>query len=80
MYNIKSNLIAVLFFVVGYSTTTFAQAESFEMTLQQAQGYAIQNSYMSITADKEVQIADSQVLETIGTGLHKVNASANFKQ
>ena len=80
MYNIKSNLIAVLFFVVGYSTTTSAQAESFEMTLQQAQGYAIQNSYMSITADKDVQIADSQVLETIGTGLPQVNASANFQK
>lgn len=80
MYNIKSNLIAVLFFVVGYSTTTSAQAESFEMTLQQAQGYAIQNSYMSITADKDVQIADRQVLETIGTGLPQVNASANFQK
>jgi outer membrane protein len=80
MYNIKSNLIAVLFFVVGYSTTTFAQAESFEMTLQQAQGYAIQNSYMSITAEKDVQIADRQVLETIGTGLPQVNASANFQK
>jgi outer membrane protein TolC len=80
MYNIKSNLIAVLFFVVGYSTTTFAQAESFEMTLQHAQGYAIQNSYMSITAEKDVQIADRQVLETIGTGLPQVNASANFQK
>jgi len=80
MYNIKSNLIAVLFLAVGYSTTTFAQAESFEMTLQQAQGYAIQNSYMSITADKDVQIADRQVLETIGTGLPQVNASANFQK
>ncbi|MFT5667116.1 MAG: outer membrane protein [Vicingaceae bacterium] len=80
MYNIKSNLIAVLFFVFGYSTTTSAQAESFEMTLQQAQGYAIQNSYMSITADKDVQIADRQVLETIGTGLPQVNASANFQK
>jgi outer membrane protein TolC len=80
MYNIKSNLIAVLFFVFGYSTTTSAQAESFEMTLQQAQGYAIQNSYMSITAEKDVQIADRQVLETIGTGLPQVNASANFQK
>jgi outer membrane protein TolC len=80
MYNIKPNLIAVLFWAVGYSATTFAQAESFEMTLQQAQGYAIQNSYMSITADKDVQIADRQVLETIGTGLPQVNASANFQK
>ena len=80
MYNIKPNLIVVLFLAVGYSTATFAQAESFEMTLQQAQGYAIQNSYMSITADKDVQIADRQVLETIGTGLPQVNASANFQK
>lgn len=80
MYNIKSNLIAVLFLVVGYSSTGFAQAESFEFTLQEAQNYAIKNSYMSINADKDVQIADNKVLETIGTGLPQINASGSFQR
>lgn len=79
MYNIKSNLIAVLFLVVGHSATGFAQAETFEFTLQEAQSYAIKNSYMSLNADKDVQIADRKVLETIGTGLPQINASGSYQ-
>ncbi len=80
MYNIKPNLIAVLFLVVGYSSTGFAQAESFDFTLQEAQNYAIKNSYMSLNADKDVQIADKKVSETIGTGLPQINATGSFQR
>ena len=80
MYNIKPNLIAVLFLLVGYSSTGFAQAESFEFTLQEAQNYAIKNSYMSLNADKDVQIADKKVSETIGTGLPQINATGSFQR
>ena len=48
MYKIKSNLVAALFLVIGYSATAIAQAETVEFTLEEAQNYAIENSYMSI--------------------------------
>ena len=80
MYKIKSNLVAALFLVIGYSATAIAQAETVEFTLEEAQNYAIENSYMSINANKDVQIADKKVLETIGTGLPQINATANYQQ
>ena len=69
-----------LFFVAGYYSTVVAQSETLEYTLEEAKSYAIKNSYMSINADKDVQIADKKVLETIGTGLPQINASANYQQ
>jgi len=80
MYNIKPNLIVLLFLVVGFSSVVLAQAESFEFSLQEAQSYAISNSYKSINAGKDVQIADKKVLETIGTGLPQINASGSYQQ
>ena len=80
MYNMKRNLITLLFLVVGFSSTALAQGESFEFSLQEAQNYAIKNSYMSINADKDVQIADRKVLETIGTGLPQIDASGSYQR
>ena len=80
MYKIKPKLIVLLLVAMGFSIAASAQAESFEFSLEEAQNYAIKNSYMSISADKDVQIADKKVLETIGTGLPQINASANYQK
>ena len=80
MYKIKPTLMLALFLVAVYSSTAVAQGETFEFTLEEAQSYSIKNSYMSINADKDVQIADKKVLETIGSGLPQINASANYQQ
>ena len=80
MYNIKLNLIALLFVVAGFSSAALAQAESFEFSLPEAQSYAVKNSYLSLNADKDVEIADRKVLETIGTGLPQISASGSFQK
>lgn len=81
MYKIKPNLIA-LFFLLGINTNSevFGQTEQFSFSLEEAQNYAITNSYLSITADKDVTIADRKVLETIGTGLPQVNLTGNYQR
>ena len=80
MYKMKPNFLAILILLLTCTSSAFAQAESFEMSLAQAQDYAIKNSYMSLNADKDVQIADKKVLETIGTGLPQINASGSFQK
>ncbi|MBL4707997.1 MAG: TolC family protein [Flavobacteriales bacterium] len=81
MYKIKTKLIAIaLLLGVNFSTGVFGQTETLSFSLEEAQNYAIKNSYLSITADKDVEIADRKVLETIGTGLPQVNLTGNYQR
>lgn len=81
MYNIKPSLIALLLLLgLNVSSGVYGQAEAMSFSLEEAQNYAIKNSYMSISADKDVEIADRKVLETIGTGLPQINATGNYQR
>ena len=78
----KLKKLITTFLLTALISTSSAQdgKESFEFTLQDAQKYAIENSYMSINAKKEVLKSEKKVDETIGTGLPQISATGNYQQ
>jgi outer membrane protein TolC len=58
----------------------FAQATSYSFTLEEAQKYAVEHSYMSQSSQKEVLKSQKKVNETIGTGLPQVSATGNYQR
>ena len=62
------------------SFNLFSQAEgSLSFNLEEAQNYAVQNSYMSINAKKDIEISERKVKETISTGLPQVNGGVSYQ-
>lgn len=71
----------VLVFLISSAFLSFAQSEGAQaFTLQQAQQFAIKNSYMSINAQKEILKSEKKVDETIGTGLPQISATGTFQK
>jgi len=54
--------------------------EKLQFTLEQAQRYGIEHSYLSQSASMEVQKSKRKVKETIAMGLPQVNATGNYQK
>jgi len=67
-------LLALLFFSAGLS----AQEEPVAFTLEEAQQYAMQNSFVLVNSQRDVRAAQKKVWETITIGLPQVTGSANY--
>ena len=73
----KQQFILPLFLFLGLLAQ--AQESSFSFSLAEAQQYAIEHSYQSQTANKEVEKSKRKVKETISTGLPQINASGSYQ-
>ncbi|MFW5774244.1 MAG: TolC family protein [Tangfeifania sp.] len=67
-------LLALLFFNAGVQ----AQEEPVAFTLEEAQQYAMQNSYVLQNSQRDIRSAQKEVWETITIGLPQVSGSANY--
>lgn len=56
------------------------ETNSNSFSLEEAQQYAVENSYMNINARREVKKSEKKVNETIGTGLPQISATGNYQQ
>lgn len=79
MYKVQLQQLCLLVFI-SFGTSAIAQENSLSFSLAEAQQYAIEHSYQSQTAEKEVLKSKRKVKETISTGLPQVNANANYQQ
>ena len=70
----KSILIG---FVLAFAVNPL-KADTLKLSLQEAIAYAIENSYQSQLAAKDVQKSKQKVKETISMGLPQVNAEASY--
>ena len=50
-----------------------------KFTLEEAQKYAVQNSYASVESQLNIENAERKVKETIAIGLPQINASGTFQ-
>lgn len=74
----KNLLLSLSLFFIG--PVIQAQSEEvYKFSLQEAQAYAVENSYQTRLAAMEVEKSQKKVRETIGTGLPQVNASASYQ-
>lgn len=67
-------LLMLLFFSAGLS----AQDESVAFTLEEAQQYAMENSYVLQNSQRDIRVAQKEVWKIISTGLPQVSGSANY--
>ncbi len=67
-------LLTLLFLSVGLS----AQNEPVAFTLEEAQQYAMGNSYVLQNSQRDIRAAQKKVWETITIGLPQVSGSANY--
>ena len=67
-------LLVLLFFSAGLS----AQEKPVSFTLEEAQQYAMENSFVLQNSQLDIRVAQKQVWETISTGLPQVSGSANY--
>lgn len=73
----KQQFLLPLFLFLGLLAQS--QEGSFSFSLAEAQQYAIEHSYQSQTANKEVEKSKRKVKETISTGLPQINASGSYQ-
>jgi outer membrane protein TolC len=71
---IAISLLSLLFLPVNGQDST----QTYEFTLKQAQDYAVLNSYQTLAASKDVEIAEKRVWETIAIGLPQVAGNAGY--
>ncbi|RUT73150.1 TolC family protein [Ancylomarina longa] len=76
----KNILLSALVIFLGFgSPTAKAQTESIgTFSLQEAQNYALENSYSVKGTDYDLKVARKKVWETIADGLPQINASADY--
>lgn len=74
--NFKS-ILALWVFIISFASSGL-QAQPKSFTLQQAQDYAVKNSYTSKSAAYDVQIARKKVIETLAQGLPQIDASLDY--
>ncbi len=72
--------ITLLSLLVLLSYSTNAQESSMKFSLEEAQKYALENSYMSKSANLEVEKSNKKVKETIGTGLPQINGTGTYQK
>lgn len=80
MYKSKQLKSWLLVLLVSSSLMSFSQKGGQAFTLQQAQQFALENSYMSINAKREILKSKKKVDETIGTGLPQISATGNYQK
>lgn len=71
----KKHLFLVLFFTLF---GVFAQEKKYSLSLDEAIKFALENSYTSRNANKEVAKAIQQKWETIAVGLPQINGELNY--
>jgi outer membrane protein TolC len=68
----------LLFAFLGLSAQNTEPAKSYEFTLQEAINFAIDSSYATINARRDIAIALKEKWETTARGLPQINGSANY--
>jgi len=68
----------LLFAFLGLSAQDTEPAKSYEFTLQEAINFAIDSSYATINARRDIAIALKEKWETTARGLPQINGSANY--
>lgn len=74
--NSKIYLFLVAVMLIGFSGR--AQDDSLTFSLEEAQSYAMENSYVLRNTKMEIDIAQKRVWEAISTGLPQVDGTANY--
>ncbi len=71
----KWHVLLIMSLFITFSATA---QKSMQMSLQQAQDFAVENNYQMQTARLDLDVADLSVWETLSAGLPQVNASASL--
>jgi outer membrane protein TolC len=79
MQNRNHYFFLLLAAILPFSSLHAQKGEELKFSLEEAQAYALENSYQSRSAKLEVEKSQKKVNETIGTGLPQVNASASYQ-
>ncbi len=75
----KSKLLLILVFAAGMLSHRIAGAQqAWQFTLQEANDYAMKNSYVVKNSGLDVNKARKKVWETIATGLPQISGSMNY--
>ena len=72
------SLSLLLFAFLGVSAQNTEPPKSYEFTLQEAINFAIDSSYATINARRDIAIALKEKWETTARGLPQINGSANY--
>ncbi|KAA3643743.1 MAG: TolC family protein [Bacteroidetes bacterium] len=75
----KVNLLLIVSLLLSANGIN-AQEAALSFTLQEAQEYAVKNSYQAKLAQKDVEKSERKVKETISTGLPQINGAVNYQQ
>ena len=75
----KISLSLFIFTFLGLSAQNPEPPENYEFTLQEAIDFAIDSSYATINARRDVAIALKQKWETTADGLPQINAGVNYE-
>lgn len=74
----KSYLLFGLAMIITCSIT-YGQADSvLELSLTEAQDYAIQNYYLTVNAEMDIEAAKKKVMETTAVGLPHISGGADY--
>lgn len=67
-----------LFLIIFFLGITAKGQETLRLSLQEAIDYALENSYASINASRDIAIAKKKNWETIATGLPQIDANVEY--
>ncbi len=79
---IKQVIVYCLLFIANCSLFTAFAGDTTKLkvfTLKEAQDYAIKNSYKTINAARDIEIAKKQVWQITGIGLPQINTSGSYQ-
>jgi outer membrane protein TolC len=68
----------LILFIIGFATIRSMAQEVRSFSLEEAQAYAIENSYKARIAEYNVQESEYQVKETMGIGLPQLNGNIDY--
>jgi outer membrane protein TolC len=76
--NAKKGIVFIGFFLLGIIEFQLYAQEIHSFTLEEAQVYAVENSYMARAAQYDVEESEYQVKETMAMGLPQVNGKVDY--
>lgn len=68
-----------LILILGILTTTLNAQESLSLSLDEAISYALENSYASINATRDLELSKQKNKETVAFGLPQLNAGLDYQ-
>src|SRR6056300_245506 len=68
----------LLYVIIFLATVSVNGQETLNLSLQEAIDYALENSYATINANRDIDIAKNKNWETIATGLPQIDANAEY--